>query len=180
MVLQLNRVQPTRNLQQKNISRLKCTYRITRMFCQHQIMIVSQKPISVCHYDPYQNAKFRRKAYADLANGFSPSKDTVHPLQILLTLMTGAPSKQVENSCMLIVADMRTSFNVFRFSIRPFRIPSKKSPWICRSCTSSTITTSYWERSESVESCRRRRPSVRNTIRVASVRLRSNRTYVYT
>ena len=73
---------------------------------------------------------------------------------------------------------MSTNLRSLLLSIRPRRTPSKKSPWMCRSWTSSTITTSYHKSSGSVDSCRRSRPSVRKRIFVTGVRLFSKRTCV--
>ena len=77
---------------------------------------------------------------------------------LLLTLITGASLKYEENSCMLMVADMSTSLRSLRLSTSPLTTPNRKSPWMCRSCTSSMMRTSYQERSKSVLSCLSSRP----------------------
>ena len=72
------------------------------------------------------------------------------PRQPGLTFMTGTLPKYPENNSMLMVADMRTSLRSLRRSTRPFSTPRRKSPWMCLSCTSSTMMILYQERSESV------------------------------
>lgn len=59
---------------------------------------------------------------------------------------------------MFIVADIRTSLRSARAWTKPRNTPSKKSPWICLSCTSSTTTTLYWLRVGSVDNWRSNRP----------------------
>ena len=58
----------------------------------------------------------------------------------------------------LIVADMRINLRSFLCPTRHLRTPSKKSPFKCRSCTSSTTTTLYCDNSGSDWNCRSRSP----------------------
>ena len=59
---------------------------------------------------------------------------------------------------MLMVADIRMSLRSCRFSTSSRSTPSRKSPCMCRSWTSSTIRTSYQDNRGSVWSWRRSRP----------------------
>ena len=61
----------------------------------------------------------------------------------------------------LIVADISTTLRSSRFCSRHLSTPKRKSPLMCRSCTSSTTMTSYMERSGFDWNCLSRRPDVK-------------------